>query len=93
MLIFVMVCVVFLQTFEAQTFTVLIFIKIQEAKTNTGLDLLSNQINFALSSRVICIQPWYTTGLYFASFGYQDFYSSVFNNNCFLSAFNSQFSL
>lgn len=39
MLIFVMVCVVFLQIFEAQTFTVLIFIKIYEANTNTGLDL------------------------------------------------------
>lgn len=39
MLIFVVFRVVFLQIFEAQTFTLLIFIKIYEAKTNAGLDL------------------------------------------------------
>lgn len=32
MLVFVMVCVLFLQTFEAQTFTLLIFIKNKRQK-------------------------------------------------------------
>lgn len=55
MLIFVMVCVVFLQAFGAQTFIQLVLIKKLRGKNEDRFGFMKPQMNLAFSSRVVCI--------------------------------------